>query len=441
MQKLSFPPIRSGLQISMAPKEPPSRSWSKYKKVLIDNPKDSNLLHRQKLWNFQKLNRGAFRSQIASLPDIPYRHTNPVEKVSVGTQVDFSHRFTRSLRVIFPNLTTKRGSVNNRNDESVSDQTDQDKACSPMQEVENDSDNYSDDFEEDVIDQVVNDLDVDNIIRTQNAGTMTEESITSDKKLKSRYRKRKSMPDKNPYKEKNPILSSSYNSSLPPINKKKQVKFESEDDQPETKQVEKDKPEMTPEPEIEAETETIPTLPIVNIKELDRESTDDVIPFPVENIGHSSHLALDTVSILDFISGGLSDRSRNSDRLRSRDSNNLNSKRRAKGYSDPDADRVWFEKLVGDKELIDSENYESFARIRPNNEQQYQSDQEKIADSTKLTPRKNFTPRINDEFPSYHSVLSKSSTIKNVNLLNGPTVMANKGKTQRRPPVNIGKIY
>ncbi|KAL4224056.1 hypothetical protein ACF0H5_017513 [Mactra antiquata] len=436
MQKLSFPPIRSGLQVTMAPKEPPERSWSRYKKVLIDNPKDSNLLQRQKLWNFQKLNRGAFRSQIASLPDIPYRHTNPVEKVSVATQVDFTTRFSRSLRVIFPNLTNRRASfLTESSDQNVSDETAQDKSCSPMPEEETDMDEYSDDFEEDGIELDDTDLQLDTITRTQNAGTMTENLP------KPKTRKRKLVREKNPYKDKNPILSS--NTSLPSIfiHKKKSVKFDPDvvGEEPEDKA--EDKPEVAQEPE--AVKEIIPTLPLVDVKEpeVERESTSDEIPFPVENIGHSSHIALDSVSILDFISGSLTDRSRNSERIKSRDSSFMATKRRSKIYSDPEADRVWFEKLVGDKELIDSENYESFARTRPNTESQSPSNFENKIETNKVTPRKNFTPRINDEFPAYHQVVSKTASSKNSNPMNSPSVSINKGKSQKRPPVNIGKFY
>lgn len=436
MQKVSFPPIRSGIHVSVAAKEPPERSWSRYKKVLIDNPKDSNLLQRQKLWNFQKLNRGAFRSQLTSLPDIPYRmQPNVVEKVNVAVQADLSARFSQNLKVIFPNLVDKRRRASlNKVESDVYDVIDDQPEVKQNLSADASGD-YSDDFDEESFTEDPG-LEFDTVVRKKNAGTMTEDK-GNIKSTPRREKKLKTFRERNMYTYKLPIIKQPERKTARVTNESKNVKFEPEiiaqDTEEERENVEPvESPVLSPE-EQEEVLSAVSKVEITEIPERMRvpsaeSSIDSRVPrIPLENIGPSSNSAVDPVSILDYISGGFSNRSRNSEN---------GGKKSKKFVSDPEADRVWFEKIVGDKEIIDSGTYENFARSRPNAEEQTDSNTDKYTDLGKSSPRKNFTPRINDEFAVYHSVVAKSSK-KQANAVN-----ANAGKPKNNKRViSIGKSY
>lgn len=449
MQKLTFPPIRTGVHVTVAAKEPPERSWSRYKKILIDNPKDSNLLQRQKLWNFQKLNRGAFRSQLASLPDIPYRvQPNPVEKVNVAVQADLTTRFSQNLRVIFPNLSNNgRRFLVNQNSSDTDDVSNDDTESKVKTSAHAPNiDDYSDDFDES---SSVEDLglEFDSVIRKRNVGTMTDPKIVSTMPVTlKRQKKTRRLRERNQsvYRQKLSILKPTEHTHRTKV-ETKNVKFDSEvieqetDEEPEQEYAKSDSPPIGPNPEPEEPAEIMTGVSKVEITEItDRvrvpsaaSSTDSKLPnIPLENVGPSSNLTSDPISILDYISGNISNRSRNSD---------TGSKRRGKIVSDPDADRVWFEKIVGDKEIIDSGTYENFARSRPNTENQSDSNNDKYTDLSRPSQRKNFTPRINDEFPVYHSVLAKSPR-KTPNIPNQASNI-NKGRNPKRGLINIGKSY
>lgn len=436
MQKVSFPPIKSGVHVSVAAKEPPERSWSRYKKVLIDNPRDSNLLQRQKLWNFQKLNRGAFRSQVTSLPDIPYRvQPNVVDMVSVGVQADLTTRFSYNLRVIFPNLVDNKARRANQADCDTDGLTGNN-APTPLHIAS--EDDYSDDFDgySSADDPG---FEFDTVVRKKNIGTMTDSSI-----VKIREKKRKSVRKRSVVKDKQVTSKSSekHTDFLTEMNLVKQpearVKFDVDDHYEETDvelgdqcieaEQEDEEAYISPVSKVEI-TETIERSPLPSplAPVQSPESRVPSLPFfPPENIGQSSNFASYPVSILDFISGNVSNRSRKSE---------YGNKRRAKFISDPEADRVWFEKIVGDKELIDFGTYENFARSRP--ECQSDSNNEKYTDLTKGSPRKSFTPKINDNYPVYQPVQSKTPRKPP----NNPPANANKGRPLKRGIIYVGKSY
>jgi len=451
MQKVSFPPIRSGIQVTHVPREPPERSWSRYKKVLIDNPRDSNLLQRQKLWNFQKLNRGAFRSQLNSLPDIPYRvKPNLVEKVSVGCQADLTTRLNAGVRVIFPSINELKTKIINglSDDENNKENADdrRHKACSPMHE----DDNYSDDFD-DVSDDY-EELDYESVVRKQNASTMTDNrrSVYS----KQTRRRKKTVRERNAISKRS--ILKTY--KTPRIQSgKKNVKFDkvTTDDEFENETFDQDadaeklKLDNSASTGLEVEEGEMPMIQKVEIKNIEREhpvlsressasihsvkSNDSVgseLKLSLENIGHSSHLSLENLSILDYISGSRTDRSFRGDSRKASTSRNQESRRQ---FVDQDADREWFQKLVGDREIVDMKTYNSFARIKPCVNESGQSDSN---DATKQTPRKNMTPRVNDEFPGYRQVVSKANQ-KGAN----NQQPANKNKSSRRSMISIGKFY
>ncbi|KAH3894101.1 hypothetical protein DPMN_018259 [Dreissena polymorpha] len=365
MQKVSFPPLRSGIIVSVAASEPPERSWSRYKEVLIDSPKDSNLLQRQKLWNFQKLNRGAFRSQLASLPDIPYR-------VHTGTA--------------------------------------------------DNEDGYSDDFDDysDIEDPGFN----------SEMQTTTEKGTFSKRERNAAAKQRSSMlgfgkePHSRPSRGRTNVKFS-HNTRLE--NETTQNVHE--------KSIlpEMDKEFQGPEVELDEDEDESQVLQKLEIKNIERDDTLSPIPtFPSNsshlpelklNIGHTSHLYFENVSILDYISGNrtaCSNRSNGREAFLARDPV-------FRRREDAEVDRELFEQVVGDKEIIDTKMYDNFARVRPAHVESGQSDSnnDRYNEFIKGTPRTKFTPRTNNDFSVYKQAQPKSgqkvtpSITANVNNVNG----------------------
>lgn len=437
---ITLPPISSGMHINaVATREPPGRSWSKYKKVLIDNPRDSNLLQRQKLWNFQKLNRGAFRSQLTHLPDIPYRvHTNTVGKVSVGIQADFASRFSHNLRVIFPNLTVVQNNdvrADETENDEINGEQQLDKACS-----ENSYDEFSDNFEDNTS---VDDpgIEFDSVVRKQNASTMTDDRLMQDttKWNKNKHSMLKSVLENS---EEKSILKTASLEDIEPETEKKVVKFDlvDKDIEQKTSVIKND----SSDDEHEEFTHAIPKVEICLVERSTQyprttsanssKSEGSSVFLPNENIGHSSRISLDNLSILDFISGNISDRSKHDDNRKSQTSRDHMTKR-GKSIADPKADRLWFEKIVGDKNIIDVGTYENFARKRPNTEILSDSNTDKYIEHTKVSPRRNLTTQINEELPAYQSAFSKTGPNKNT----GQNTVLNKHGARRRG-ISIGKF-
>ena len=456
MQGISLPPLSSSIQVSVAAREPPQRSWSRFKKVLIDNPKDSDLLHRQKLWNFQKLNRGAFRSQLASLPDIPYRvHTNNVENVSVAVQADVTKDYTVGARLLFPRLASRRDKIFSLDSDDSDDDDDivlradqHHKACSPINVHLIHSLDYSDDFEDDsAIDDLG--LDFDSVVRKQNAGTMTETGRKATKSPKKEKRKRTT-------KGRSSARSTETQSILRtnelmvfqqfPV-ERKMVKFYTNDvidfsnvtDKSGTTLVRKEKP-LTPDaPGRLSDRPAIPPILKLDLTENDsktsRPSTtssndndDLILNIPIDKMGHSSHLSLDNLSILDILSGSKTDRSRAVNKWQPL-TERLDGNRRQLG-GETEANRIWFEQIVGDKEVIDTGTYHSFARTRPSVEQNYSDFNDKYTDLGKSSSRKNANGRLSDEVSSSKQTASKNGQGKLLSATS--SILSNKSRSTRR---------
>lgn len=454
MQKVSLPPLGGAIQVNVAAKEPPHRSWSRFKKVLIDNPKDSNLLQRQKLWNFQKLNRGAFRSQLASLPDIPYRvHTNTVEKVNAAVQADSAEQFIPGIRILYPTVFPRRDKTHDLDSDDSDDddgnfRSDQrHKACSPIQLNADSHAVYSDDFEEDVDDP---DLDFDTVVKKQNTGTMTETKKMSAKVSNKTEQRQKSVKPKTSARDKTKLPILKLPEETPrtrTASEKKTVKFESKEEQEvDTRKpspVRKEKPLSPETPPDDVKDNPVPALQL-NIPDdsgpISRpsssssdDSSDDVINIPSDKMGHSSHLSLDNLSILDLLSGSRTDRSRTVNKwypLTSRDDRS-----RRHGGDENEANRLWFKQIVGDKEVIDTGTYDNFARTRPCADT-YLDSTDSYSDMNKISARKSIDPKMYDEFPTYRQVLSKNSQAKPSTT---STPISSKGKNNKRSSVNSGK--
>ncbi|XP_069135898.1 uncharacterized protein [Argopecten irradians] len=79
-----LPEINTGFRVGgvSQAREPPSKSWARIRTYLIDNPKDDDLKRRQEIWNYQQRNRGVVKSLMKSIPNVPYRVKKPrMEKI------------------------------------------------------------------------------------------------------------------------------------------------------------------------------------------------------------------------------------------------------------------------------------------------------------------------------------------------------------------------
>ncbi|XP_033747963.1 uncharacterized protein LOC117332982 [Pecten maximus] len=74
-----LPEINPGFRVGGVSQshEPPGRSWARIRTYLIDNPKDDDLKRRQDIWNYQQRNRGVVKSLMKSIPNVPYRVKKP----------------------------------------------------------------------------------------------------------------------------------------------------------------------------------------------------------------------------------------------------------------------------------------------------------------------------------------------------------------------------
>lgn len=415
MQDISptrLPPI--DIHVKKMAREPPEKTWPKFKKVLIDYPRDTNLIYRQKLWEFQKMNRGAFRSHVTSLPEIPYRvNTNKPETVSIGIQSDMRIMHNQGLKFILPQISRTINNITEKLDvylNSANDGTET--GCSQCDDSDLDDAGF----------------EFDSVKRRKNAGTMTEpftQRKSNARQMKRPARKKKILKDK--------IVTPTERPSS-----RKMVKFEDENrkeiylDMTNVQETENDienETEEITEPRAEPENETDFVFGPVEKLEINNQvnrsasaasssSTASSLSVDADNVGPTSHRGMDPVSVLDFLSGSrVSDaRVMANDRMPDkqevgRDLDETPRKPRRELYSE----RKWYQKIVGDKDLIDFGHYENFARVKPANDSCSDSN-DKYVDLGKNTPRRsnNFTPRINNEFSPYKTQGRAGSNNQNV---------------------------
>ena len=447
-----LPPI--DIHVKKLSREPPEKPWPKFKKVLIDYPRDRNLLYRQKLWDFQKLNRGAFRSHVTSLPEIPYRvNTNKPETANVGVQSDMRMLYQHGLKLILPKIRQTSDNAIDKVDVRLNtEMTGRESGYSQQDEVV--------DYDDSGIDDPG--YEFDSVKRRKNASTMTDPTRQpAPSQTKRPLRRKKILKDKLETPTERP-------------SSRKMVKFADEDEEnidPDIEnmdfhleeleqQIEQQSREVVEEIEV-SELQNSPREPVESfevekleprISSASSSSSDSNWSLEAENIGSSSHLNLDPLSVLDFLSGSrvgdarvmLRDKRRKLDS--ERDYNETPRKSKVKTPSELDADRKWFKKLVGEKDIIDSSNYESYARTRPNDS--FSDSNEKYIDLSKNSSRRsNYnTPRINGEFPSTKSQSRTSNYnsgfIKDGNPSKKTGELPTKSRSNsRRTMISIGKSY
>ena len=412
-----LPPI--DIHVKKLAREPQEKSWPKFKRVLIDYPRDRNLLHRQKLWDFQKLNRGAFRSHVTSLPEIPYRvNTNKPETATVGVQSDMRMIHQAGLKLILPQIRETIQKALNKVDAAFNSERSGKNAV------------YSGIVSYDASDTEDPGFEFDSVKRRKNAGTMTDPTtkVVFNERKKS-VRRKKILKDKSVTPTERP-------------SSRKIVKFaddeeEKDDDSDlewldnldieeqermyleeelETEEIVDELEEQQEEEGLVEEQETknrepppIDRVVIASrISSASSSSSSDSsnMSFDAGNIGPSSQRSLDPLSVLDFLSGSrVADaRVMNKENKRNRNSPNdsVRTPRKSKLKEIPTSEenRHWYQKIVGDKDIVDLTNYENFARTRPTNDSLSDSNNEKYLDLNKISSSRrgiNYTPRLNGE--------------------------------------------
>ena len=461
-----LPPI--DIHVKKLAREPPEKSWPKFKKVLIDYPRDRNLVYRQKLWDFQKLNRGAFRSHVSSLPEIPYRvNTNKPETASVGIQSDMRMLHQSGLKLILPRI---RETIQRALDKVDSAFDSENSGINSMHPVYNGIVNYVDSDIEDP------GFEFDSVKRRKNAGTMTDpaaKKVVANRKNKT-LRRKKILKDK--------VVTPTERPSPRKIVKFAEEGNEKEDD----KEVDADlewlegidieeqekmylEEELEPEELEEEEEEDVkeegkeekepPPIDKVVIGKIETRtssasssSSDSRLSLDAGNVGPSSQRSLDPLSVLDFLSGSRVGDARVMNREGGTNGNSKNDfeetprRTKLKETRASEEDRQWYQKIVGDKDIVDLTNYESFARTRPTNESFSDSNNDRYVDLSKSSSRRsnNYTPRINAEFGKsqsrtgiYNPGFSKESTPTRKQ---GDTPNKNRS-TSRRTMISNGKFY
>ena len=411
-----LPPI--DIHVKKLAREPPEKAWPKFKKVLIDYPRDTNLIYRQKLWDFQKMNRGAFRSHVTSLPEIPYRvNTNKPETASIGIQSDMRMMHSQGLKFILPQISRTINRITEKLDVYLNTDNDGEIGCAQC--------DYDDNGIEDP------GFEFDSVKRRKNAGTMTEpyaQRKANVNQVKRPVRRKKILKDKTVTPTERP-------------SSRKMVKFEDQKQErmdldisnlQETEHnIENQTEEMTENRGEAAEETDFVFGPVEKLEVKNQEprspsvassnSSASSLSLDADNVGPSSHRGLDPVSVLDFLSGSrvgdarVMATDRTDKRELERDLNETPRKIKVKPQHEIEAERKWYQKIVGDKDLIDFGTYENFARVKPTNDSCSDSN-DKYIDLGKSTPRRsnNFTPRINSEFSPYKTQSRTGSNSQNL---------------------------
>ncbi|KAK3595766.1 hypothetical protein CHS0354_025398 [Potamilus streckersoni] len=382
---------------SSVPREPPEHSWNRLQRVLIDYPRDKHLLHRQTLWNFHKINRGAFRSQVCSLPDIPFRYKRTFRDCrSIGVQTDKSeydldrHKFER------PCLYLPRINEPESNDISSPQRSIRPPGPLVSPEILRRTSRTSFDSLSKITERdLCIDIDTETVRKTVDSGTMTDFEPIRRKKKMLKTKKTKTPIINTQSKITNAII---IDRDANGIETRKSVKF-----------VDKmDKSTETSLEQEQKESEIVPTP--VSMSSAHSGASANIY---AENVGSSSQFTLgDPLSVVDFLSKASDGCSSDHDKSSSDKNHGAIGKKRKKykeiNYNE--ADRIWFEKIAGDKEVVDLSAYDNFARTRPT--------LETVPEMNDKLPKTTLTPRISGEYKlarpnavnKYSPVFSKDGT-------------------------------
>ncbi|XP_061188510.1 uncharacterized protein LOC133196666 [Saccostrea echinata] len=302
-------------------REPPERSWARIRTCLIDNPRDSGQNKRQEVWSYHKKNRGVLRSLVKSLPNIPFRIGKNKKRRSqsdheLASKNEKSESFLPKISPVGIESPTRNGKIRplgtvNRSDDiiPVGKQKSQ-------KNLENSAIRFT---------------------STDNVNSISPDHVKESRRTDDREKSEKSLSK---------IKSESRLPRLPvlkqPLSKSRVVSFSTND--------------LNNSPKI---IDSRSDSPYSDASETSENSTKG---FENVNYGHSSQHTTEPIqrSLLDIINGNhLSDARMMGERAK---------KERKTGtvetatFPGADVDKEWFEKVLGDKEIIDMSNYDNFAR-------------------------------------------------------------------------------
>lgn len=308
----------------------PERDWARIRTCLIDNPCDSGQNKRQEIWSYHKKNRGVLRSLVKSLPNIPFRIKRNKKRShsdhELNSKNEKAESFLPKISPIGIESPTRNGKIRPLGAVNKSDDIISAGRLKSLRNTENSAIRLTS-------------IDTDNLQGTR----VDEVKELETEKCESRF------PRLLPFKQ--------------PLSKSKVVSFSTNDLRYSTQVSDRSNSRSSCVSEDSTESE----------KGLEK-----------VNFGHSSQNITEPIpkSVLDIITGNyLSDARIMGDRAK---------KERKTGTSETatfpggNAEKEWFEKVLGDKEIIDMSNYENFAR----------------------TPR---TRPISDSIPKYQNVLGASN--------------------------------
>lgn len=302
-----LPLIGDGFHIGgvRADREPPSRSWARIRTCLIDNPRDEEFNRRQEFWSYQNRNRGVVKSLLKKLPNVPFR----IKKKKMR-QKDIETERDRIRQTIskLPNIS---------NTEKIMEQDSPGRNTRPRPLGMS---KYSDfNFRSSEIDRA-------------SLKDVTRETDKNNNSKDSDF-----IPNSNrlPLIDDRPTRTSPVKGNAKLGEHSKKVSFSMND--------------LSKEIDNRCSTAS--------------SHSSTVSDTAIENYGHTSHGIADIMprTVLDVVPGNSNDDSENSNNSKKKSNNSI--------PTVSNNHKNWFQRVVGDKELIASNDYENFARTaRPLND-------------------------------------------------------------------------
>lgn len=322
-------------------RESPERGWARIRTCLIDNPCDSGQNKRQEIWSYHKKNRGVLRSLVKSLPNIPFRIKRNKKRShsdhELSSKNEKAESFLPKISPIGIESPTKNGKIRPLGTVSKSDDI---IPIGKLKSVRNREDSAI----------RLTSTDTENLPATGVDGVEEQKRLeTGDGKNNSEKRCESRLPRLLPFKQ--------------PLSKSRVVSFSTND--------------LRDSSQVSDRSDSRSSC-------LSEDSSNSEKGLEKVNFGHSSQHITEPIprSVLDIITGNyLSDPRIMGDRAK-RDRKTGTSETAT--FPGGNAEKEWFERVLGDKEIIDMSNYENFAR----------------------TPR---TRPINDSIPKYQNVLGASN--------------------------------
>lgn len=364
-------------------REPPERSWARIRTCLIDNPRDSGQNKRQEVWTYHKKNRGVLRSLVKSLPNIPFRIGRNKKRRSqsdhdLTSKNDKSESFLPKISPIGIDSQAKNGKVRPLGTVNKSDEIIHTGKPKSQKNLENS-----------VIQRICT--------PTDDINDIDAEDVNGQNRIEDRGKCESRIP-------KLPVLKQ-------PLSKSKVVSFSTND--------------LHKSPQIVDSRSASPSSISSNDSQNSRKGIGNV------NFGHSSQHKTEPIprSLLDIITGNfLSDARIMGERTkRDRKTGTVETAT----FPGAGVDKEWFEKVLGDKEIIDMSNYENFARTPRN-----RPISESVQKSLNVLSNSNYAERkakivtsrsplkVQFDIPSEEQPLVKPSNTTPVNKLAGEPIAA-----------------